>query len=101
MTLTREQAQHLQDKMESGFSADVLKETSAKYYTQRGRINVYRVFGHEYSYLEHATGNWVRHASVCDSVTGYRGDASTHEISKSEAQAWVKKNHPGLSVEWL
>ena len=99
--LTTKQIQHLLDKMASSFAVDVGDESVARYYMPGSRYNVFRVFDHEYSYLEHATGSWVQHAMVCDSVTGYRGDADCHEVTLQDAQAWVEENHPDLSVVWL
>jgi hypothetical protein len=63
--------------------------------------NVARVKGHEYAYLDHKTGAWVEHASVCDSVTGYGGDADTFEITLEQAQQIARLRGVNVGIEWL
>ena len=73
----------------------------AKYFLFMGNLNVIRELDYEYCYLNHDSGKWVRDNSLIGAITGFDGDASTHEVSKQDAQAWVRENHRGLSVEWL
>ena len=73
----------------------------AQYFMYLGHLNVIRELDYDYSYLNHKSGKWVRDSSLLGAVTGYDGDASTHEITLQEAQRWVAKHHPDLSVDWV
>ena len=73
----------------------------AKYFLLNGHLNVIRVIDVDYAYLNHKSGKWVRDNDLIGPVTGMDGDASTQEISKQDAQKWVRENHPNLNVEWL
>jgi hypothetical protein len=80
-------------------------ENSGVRYYEMGTVmsggNVARVKGHEYAYLDHKTGAWVRDARVCDAVTGYYGDADTFEIPLGRAQTLASIFAPNVEVEWL
>ena len=87
-----------------GEGKDEDESNRVTYYLMGTRLsgNVARVIGHhEYAYLDLNTGEWVEHASVCDSVTGYGGDADTHEISLAEAQTFISWRAPDIEPEWL
>jgi hypothetical protein len=74
--------------------------STVRYYSLNGN-NVARVMNHRYAYLDHKTGEWVRHASVCDSVTGYGGDAGTFEITLEQAKQLARLRGVNVSIEWL
>lgn len=63
------------------------------------RGNVARVVDRaEFAYLDHATGAWIQHPRVFDSVTF---EADTHEITLAEAKRKAKQLVPNLEPQWI
>ena len=60
--------------------------------------NIARVHGHEFSYLDHETGDWVPHPAVFDSVTF---EPDTVPISLAEAKRKAKLIVPTLEPVWI
>ena len=96
MTLTRKQARFAK-KMQSEFPGEAFKEP-VQYYLIAGGSNVVRELGVMLSYLEHETGEWVQSNTLFPTITF---EASTKEITEHEAQRWVAKRLPRLSVKWI
>ena len=72
-----------------------------RYYSYFDGPNILRAIGFEYAYLDKRSGTWVSNNGLIGPITGYNGDASSHEITRQQAQKWVKEHHPELSVDWL
>lgn len=77
------------------------KMSEIQYYLIVGGLNIARVEGAEYCYLDKTTGQWVSDPSVFRHISGIGGDADVKEITRSQALQWVAKHRPGLSVECL
>lgn len=60
--------------------------------------NLARVVNHDYAYLDHETGDWVRHPHVFDMV---EFEASTEDLTLAQAKVRVKKIAPNVEPEWL
>ena len=72
-----------------------------KYYLIIDGLNIARVEGPEYLYLDKTTGQWLSDPFVFRHISGIGGDADVQEITRSEALKWVAKNCPGLAVDRL
>ena len=72
-----------------------------KYYLIVDGLNIARVEGSEYFYLDKTTGRWLSDPSVFRHISGIGGDADVQEITRSQALEWVAKNCPDLAVDCL
>ena len=72
-----------------------------QYYLIIGGLNIARVEGVEYCYLDKTTGQWISDPFVLRHVSGLGGDVDAQEITHSQALQWIAKHRPGLSVEGL
>lgn len=89
----------LKDRMQSSFPGSASDDV--KYYSYLGGVNILRAIDVDYAYLDKRSGKWVSDNSLIGPITGYDGDASTHEITREKAQQWVAKHHPNLNVSWV
>ena len=69
--------------------------TAPRYYLI-GHRTVARVVDHSYRYLDLETGSWVFDPTVSDRV---HFEASTKELTESQARKWIERNIPGISVD--
>ena len=77
------------------------KMSEIQYYLIFGGLNIARVEGAEYCYLDKTTGRWVSSPFVFRHVSGIGGDADAKEITRNRARQWVSEHRLGVSVEWL
>ena len=88
-------------QQEKSVGQDMAADMTKVSYWQLGTgvfANVLRVKGHEYSYLDHETGEWVLNDTVAKDV---HIEADTFEITLKQAKALVKARTPTLEPEWL
>jgi len=73
----------------------------AQYFLLNGHLNVIRVIGVDYAYLNHETGAWMSDNSLFAEISGCGGDADTKEISREKAREWIENNAPHLDAASL